>query len=355
MKTIVLMTALLPTTGHTDLIDFAFSIGGQTTCVIVNGRSFEPISLDKRIESLREYFRFIDNGLEFIADLDDMAPQNPDPNLEYDEEFWAYWKKKIESLIGWVDPKDVIVASEEYGAMLAYCLGCRFVPYDISRELNPTKGTDVRNDISGNWNKIIPTFKHNLKMNVVIFGQESVGKTTLAKDLVKYIGRTGYKYIHEYARPYLECKAIGTDVTPEKMDDIARGQAAIEFKAIYRTPESQVNIFDTDLLSTIGYNRIFKNSVVDEALEESFKDLKDQKLYILLPDDVPFEADPLRYGGDKRESTYEFWRDLLDEYQCNYIEMPRNLSKNDRFWFAYAVIYSRMQEKYKPIKEFKRD
>ena len=35
-------------------------------------------------------------------------------------------------------------------------------------------------------------------------------------------------------------------------------------------------------------------------------------------DHIPFEADPLRYGGTVRESKTQFWVDLLEEFGCKY-------------------------------------
>jgi len=40
--------------------------------------------------------------------------------------------------------------------------------------------------------------------------------------------------------------------------------------------------------------------------------------YLLLKDNVPFVPDPLRYGGDKRESNMAFWECLLKEHKASY-------------------------------------
>ncbi|MEI2699203.1 MAG: hypothetical protein V9E94_13020 [Microthrixaceae bacterium] len=58
--------------------------------------------------------------------------------------------------------------------------------------------------------------------------------------------------------------------------------------------------------------RTFPHSLADDALATK------SDLYILCPSDIPFEPDPLRYGGDQRESTDQYWIDLLDRFGLRY-------------------------------------
>jgi hypothetical protein len=41
-------------------------------------------------------------------------------------------------------------------------------------------------------------------------------------------------------------------------------------------------------------------------------------LYLIAPSNIPFEADPLRYGDGERESSDQFWIDLCEDYGLNY-------------------------------------
>lgn len=80
---------------------------------------------------------------------------------------------------------------------------------------------------------------------------------------------------------------------------------------------------DTDLLSTIGYHRIFGSDkrVNLKSITDNFEFTKSD-LYVVMPDDIPFEPDILRYGDGVRESKTQFWIDLLEEYGCKYVTVP---------------------------------
>ena len=41
-------------------------------------------------------------------------------------------------------------------------------------------------------------------------------------------------------------------------------------------------------------------------------------LYLITQSNIPFEQDPLRYGGDRRESKDEYWIGLCEGYDLNY-------------------------------------
>lgn len=363
-NSIVLMTALVPTIGHLDLIRFANAITKDHTFVIVQGRSFEPIETYDRVRALRDQFGWNgEQGITILMDVDDGAPQNPRPELEAaggDSEFWGYWNLRVRSMLHKVS-QDVdsswgIVASELYGMKLAARMGIHFIPYDIAREVADVSGTRVRNNIIDNWEYIAPTFRANLKSNFVIFGQESVGKTTISKALGR--GWNNQQFIPEYARGYLE--AVGAELSDEKMRWIACGQRALQSNAI-RSIKAPINIFDTDLLSTIGYHRIHGDLYEDirnknpELIPSFYSWLNiGNPVYFLLPDDVPFEVDPLRYGGDKRESGYQFWKMLLEECACDFIEVPTG-SLNSKIDFIQMYIDQHVDAQHSSIKKFKRE
>jgi len=314
------MTALVPTKGHIELIKFASNIANEVA-VLIQGRTFEPISIDSRYDGILEEIKKYSDNVKVIAWTNDDAPQVPDPSKETtpgaDTTFWLHWRDEILKQVD-VGGDDVIVASEHYGSVLADYLNCSFMPFDIAREFFPIKGADVREDVYKNWDKIAPAFRKYLTYNFVMFGQESVGKTTLAKKLASHINGL---YVPEYARGYLE--TVGSELSLSKMEHIARGQMALE-KSALENPDYSVRVFDTDILSTIGYYRIYngnyKPTEIERYLYDHFVATESYKIYILLPDNIPFEPDSLRYGGDKRESTYQFWKDLLDEFGCEYYE-----------------------------------
>lgn len=355
-KAIVLGTMLVPTIGHLELIKFAYNIAGEVE-VLIQGRSFEPVLVRDRANAIIGDFKGNYPRVYVHAWDNDDAPQNPNPELEInpgdDVEFWNHWASEIRKVVPKIQSNDVIVASEPYGAVLAQYLGCAFMPFDIKREMISVKGTNVRESLMINWDQISPTFRvENLKMNMVMFGQESVGKTTLAKTCTEWWA--GSMFVPEYARGYLE--TVGPEITERKMMDISIGQSALE-KSALMNPNFKFTFLDTDVLSTIGYYRIFfKSKDYEQHLYPIFKRLKKYKTYILLPDDIPFEEDILRYGGSVRESSYQFWKDLLDEFECDYIEMKRGLSVEDRVSEMIDTVWGRMYTNVlDPISQFKRD
>lgn len=356
IHSVVLMTALVPTTGHADLISFAENMGRQVS-VIVSSRSFEPVSGQDRVDALREHF-IGHEGVHIYLHEDDDAPQNSDGS----HEFWDYWAGVVRSKV--VFRVTHVIASEKYGKEMADALGLKFIPYDIDRQVNNVKGSKIREsflDLEG----ILPEFRKYLTRNYVIMGQESVGKTTMTKLLSQSQTLTSGSY-PEFARPYIENAHYSenqTDIlkiTGEMMYNIERGQYYFD-KMARESGRFQVNIQDTDLLSTVGYYRIFNSknenplsTVLIGFLFHYIRMSNRNTKYFILPDDIPVEEDPLRAAGKERESTYEFWVDLAKEYGVNFVEVPRG-SKEDKFEFMLKIIYSDMKEMYEPISKFKRE
>lgn len=337
---VIVMTALPPTEGHLALIEWAGHFlrsdnDGRHECgqlfVIVNGRSFEPalnVFHDRTCDiraTLRK--RGCDYNINVIWDECDEAPQNPSEHPD----FWNWWKDRILGCATehrWDDdgdgeqsaiqPGDYLFASESYGHELAKVMGLNFVPFDMKREIVPAKATDVRQSMIEHWDQLIPHLKREFRKRITIFGAESCGKTTMTKRLAEeFRGLNGQALVTalpEWARPYLE--EVGAEVTPEKMEIIMRGQWALQTMFNDRV-DTPFLVQDTDLLSTIGYYKIMGLEMPDEMEELAF-DLSQSHLYIVMNSNIPFEQDPLRYGGDKRESSDQFWIDILEQYGMKY-------------------------------------
>jgi HTH-type transcriptional regulator, transcriptional repressor of NAD biosynthesis genes len=343
---VVVMTALVPTIGHQYLVNFAqnfmaaTSDDGSDLFVIVCGRPQEPIRAIDRMYALKEmcfadswwnstYFRYIEEDL----------PQNP----EDDPNFWQIWKDVVLQETGNYCP-DYLFASEMYGVEYAKQFDAEFIPCDIDREVFPVKGTSVRYNITANWDKIVPSMKKQLRKTFTIFGAESTGKTTLARGLAAHYKG---KFVHEWARPYLE--RFGPETTDENMKIIERAQYAAQM-GVRAIPDTPMVFQDTDLLSTIGYYRIYCEKE-PESIRHLFEKTKSD-LYFVMNSLIPFEADPLRYGGDKRESTDQFWIDLLEEFGCKY-HAVKSVRWLDRWVETNGVIDAMYRDD--PIRTFVRD
>lgn len=346
---LVLMTALLPTIGHKALIDFASIFAGMDgqVNVIVSARSFEPIAGEKRVDSLL-FSGYPFRNVCVLLHEDDNAPQNPSTTEE-----WDYWKQTALIQQKWKNtPFTHVIASEAYGKKMAELLGADFVPFDIDRKLFPVKSTDIRKlplD-PDNFVKILPEFRKNyLVKRIVLFGQESCGKTTMTKKLHETFSFSHMK--HEFARPYLEMMDDKI-VTDAKMATITEGEFALQ--VMHQDQIDAPFLFsDTDLLSTIGYYRIYGGEKHDD-IEEMFEETKGH-LYIVMNDEIPFEEDALRYGGKERESTKQFWIDLLEEYECNYYVVKSTNPIDQLNEIGVQVIKLMMNEGLEEIANFVRD
>lgn len=339
---VVLMTALVPTTGHRDLVEFARHLPQVSeVLVVIQARTFEPIDGAVRAHAIRSEFKAYPTVKVIVDTLDD-APQNPGDH----DEFWTWWATRIAHTAPTTNDI-VLVASEEYGVPLAQAMGCEFMPYDIARQLNPIKGEKVRHGVIPEWDKILPGARRHLGISVTLFGQESVGKTTMAKALAN--ADSAFNFVPEYAREYLE--TVGIELTQEKMNGIAYGQYSFQAMNHLRMT-SPFLIQDTDLYSTIGYSRFGGYEYSDDL--EFNADLFRSDVYFLMPDDIPIEPDPIRYGGNVRESTYEFWRDLGHEYGLNIVEVPRG-TRADKEKFILSHLNKMWKAKIGPIEEFVRE
>lgn len=313
MRGVIYMTALVPTIGHQRLIDFAFRFlagqpGSPHLKVIVSSRSHEPQITRDRVTILRTVYESA-YQLSFVDHQDDHAPQNPSTDAE-----WDYWT-------GMAQGVDFVFGSEPYCAELARRLNAQFIPCDINREVVQVQGTDVRQDIWGRQHQILPAWVRAKQTNVILFGQESVGKTTIGRALSD---RLHVDYYHEWARPYLE--TVGPELTEQKMLNIVHGQSALE-STFFNT---LVRIQDTDLLSTLGYYQINGMTPGATLLENTrnYSRRSDRRLYLIPSDqDVPFEPDALRYGGDNRESSLAFWVQMLESRGLTYRVLEGSLDE----------------------------
>lgn len=326
------MTAMPPTTGHLQLIQFSNLMADEGAVVIVSTQPHEPLSFE-RIAALKQAVK--NRGLNVrIKHLHKTLPQDP-----MTPGFWDMWRK---ILLGYgIKKTDYIVASMAYGKKLGEITGATFYPYDIDRFINPAKATPIRDHPYGHFGDIIPEFQKYLRTTVTIFGAESTGKTTLSRELAEKLG--GW-WLFEYARPYLEYTV--NEITERSMNAIWKGQAALQRQAD-NLPDRPYVIQDTDLYSTVGYWEFphwiptigeCPQGLIDEAHE-----LKSD-LYIVTKSNIPFEEDPLRYGGDHREGSDEFWLDICERYNLPYVVLESN-DHEERMKQALAAIEKVAAEK----------
>ena len=303
-----------PTTGHLQLIQFASELA-ERVVVLLTTQPQEPF-VKERVKAVRQAL-LAPTVMHRVAVRHYGRPMDPDPDSEGFRDRWAG------IMIGaGAEPGDLLVGSELYGKWLAEMTGMVWMPYDVNREINSVKATNVREHPYAFWNDILPEFRPHLQTRVTIFGAESTGKTTLARQIKNRTYANNWTFLPEYARPYLENTV--NEISVRSMMDIWKGQAALQRQQFVESP---VVVQDTDLFSTLGYWKFWAGRVespfvklpqeerlplfsVPDQLQADAKELASD-LYIVTLSDVDFVEDPLRYGGDHREISDGWWLNWL--------------------------------------------
>jgi NadR type nicotinamide-nucleotide adenylyltransferase len=338
------MTAMPPTKGHANLIRFAASLADEVHAFVCT-QPGEPFP-KQRFWAVNEIVQST-IGLGRAYHLNMELPQDPET-----PGFWELWQDIMQSPSDYMDfyykgvqPGDYIVSSEPYGMKLADLTGAKFMPYDPKRELLYTKATDIRQHPAVHFADIAPEFQYNLRTNITVFGAESTGKTTLSKRLAEYLEA---HWFYEWARPYLE--TVGPDITVDSMTAIWEGQRATQLHS-YDFYDKPYAVFDTDLFSTVGYweqpHWADALGPVPKRLVQDATRLKSD-LYIITKSNIPFEVDPLRYGGDHRESPDEFWIGVAEKYDLNYVVLEQT-GLEDRLTVSVRNAILAMRQKTAPL------
>lgn len=323
-----------PTTGHLQLLQFANNVADDGVVAILNTQPHEPYPHERAV-ALREAIRRVglENRIELIHYKKAIEQDPTTPG------FWAMWRSMMQDF--GITSDDVIVASERYGKKLADITGTKFFPYDIKRAINPAKATPIRDDTLQYFGDIIPEFQPYLRTRVTIFGAESTGKTTLSRQLAAALDAT---WLFEYARPYLE--ETTNEITPASMSAIWRGQRALQQHA-EQVAEGPYIIQDTDLFSTIGYWQFpHWQSTIGTCPAGLIKDAThlQSDLYLVTRSNIPFEPDPLRYGGDTREGSDDYWIALCRHYHLPYAVIDSG-DETTRLNFALKQVQRAAQKK----------
>lgn len=142
---------------------------------------------------------------------------------------------------------------------------------------------------------------------VVLFGPESTGKTTLAKQLATHFSSD---WVPEFARDYLQQKWDQTkeSCTKEDLPIIAAGQMALENQKASTT--ETILFCDTDLLVTKIYSEVYFDGYCDPDLHH-FAVHNTYDLYLLLAIDTPWVADDLRDKPNERTMMFGAFKKAL--------------------------------------------
>ena len=176
-------------------------------------------------------------------------------------------------------------------------------------------------------------------LKIVLFGPESTGKTTLAKELAAHFNT---EWVPEFSREYLQQKWDEEQKICELPDilPIARGQMALENEKC-RTAK---NVFfcDTNLLETVVYSRAYFDGFCDPAvLKPALK--AEYDLYFLTYIDVPWVKDDLRDRPQQREFMFSEFQKTLEENNLPYVLLKGDF--RERFTTAVKIVEKLLKKK----------
>ncbi len=172
-------------------------------------------------------------------------------------------------------------------------------------------------------------------LKVVLFGPESTGKTTLAKQLAAYFKT---EWVPEYMRTYLQKKwdEKGRKISKEDLLPIARGQLFLENEL--ENNANNILFCDTNLLELQVYCEYYYNgwcpSEIKEAVKDGYYDF-----YFLTNIDVPWVPDDLRDRPNDRSAIFHTFEKALNSRGIPYIVLSG--SQEERLKTAIKIVKKR--------------
>ncbi|KFF15254.1 DUF4301 family protein [Flavobacterium hydatis] len=156
-------------------------------------------------------------------------------------------------------------------------------------------------------------------LKFALFGPESTGKTTLAKQLASYYET---EWVPEFARDYLQERWEENQhiCVEEDMMPIAYGQTKLENEKLALANKylfCDTNLMVTKVFSEMYYG--FCNPLLNEAALEHEYDL-----FFLTDIDVPWEKDDIRDSPNERESVFSVFKETVVKTRKPYITLSGN-------------------------------
>ncbi|MNX40413.1 Trifunctional NAD biosynthesis/regulator protein NadR [compost metagenome] len=168
-------------------------------------------------------------------------------------------------------------------------------------------------------------------IKIALFGPESTGKTTLAKQLADYYET---EWVPEFARDYLQEKweenkhiCVADDMMP-----IAYGQTALENEKLANA--NKYLFCDTNLMVTKVFSEMYYGFCDPLLNEAALKHEYD--LFFLTDIDVPWEKDDIRDTPEGRETVFSVFKQTLIDTKKPFITLSGN--KEIRLAKATAII-----------------
>lgn len=300
------------TLGHKYLIDTAIE-NCEKVHVIISHNKTQSIPGEVRYESIKKTYQ--DNANVAVYQFDDTGLPQHDYECSSLDKFYSYWIPQIYNL---VKELDVVFTSEDYGESFARYLGVEHYLVDKERVKIPTSGTAVRNNPFDQWDFLTKEAKPFFVKRIAIMGPESVGKSTMTKNLASYFETN---FVEEYGR--LVYESNGNKVGLEDFIPISEGRQSLEDWLIKRS--NKLLFCDTEDITTLLFVSMYckedNYKEVEDQLEVKIANSKPYDLYLLLKPDCEAIQDGTRNFLEERQQHYDRIKSELSARRYNYVEV----------------------------------
>ena len=195
------------------------------------------------------------------------------------------------------------------------------VVIDEKRDTYTISATKIRKEgAMKHWNMLPEVVKPYFAKKVAVVGTESCGKSTLVRNLANLYNTT---YVEEWGRTFYEQLGSCEDVTlKEDYPEIAFEHKYHEKQQLKKA--NKVMFIDTEAIVTQYFSLLYlgeSQNVLDEVAK-----LQDYDMWLFLEPDVDWVDDGTRTFGEQgiREGNNEFLKDLLEEFEVDYISISGN-------------------------------
>ncbi len=313
--------------GHLHLIDTAIENCDHVHIIISHNKT-QSIPGDVRYQGLKKKYQ--NNPNVTVYQFDDTGLPQHDYECDTLEEFYSYWIPQVYNL---VEELDVVFTSEDYGDGFAEYLGVEHFLVDKERKTVPVSGTEVRENPFEKWNFISDELKPFFVKRIAIMGPESVGKSTLTKELANWFQTN---FVDEYGRIVYENN--GNKVGVEDFIPISEGRQTLEDWTIKRS--NKLLFCDTEDITTYLFLDMYcPNEEHQKETDWFLNKLSEKKkydLYILLKTDCDAVQDGTRSFLEERRAHYEVIKNELENRGCHFVEIGGDWKK--RFEESVEII-----------------
>jgi NadR type nicotinamide-nucleotide adenylyltransferase len=312
-----------PHLGHQYLVTQA-ALACERVTVLVMAARRETVPLSDRVAWLRDAFA----SQPGVA----VSGVTCDAPVDYDDP--AVWAAQVAVMRAALaregrPPVSAVFSSESYGRELADWLSADNVVVDVGRTAVPVSASEIRADLHGTWDLLIPSAQEGLATRVVVLGAESTGTTTVAGLLAEHYRSRGGAFgrtpcVSEHGRDYTAIKwdaeraaALATGLPEPSLEEIpwdsgdfdivGREQTRMENEAA-RSARAPLVVCDTDAFATSVWERRYLGGGARALQPWATSELPFHDLYLLTShEDVPWHDDGLREGDLEIRAAMTDW------------------------------------------------